>query len=130
MMKKQIEVVAAVFKRNNTYFCAQRKDSGELARKWEFPGGKIELGESREEAIIREIKEELSATIEINKYITTVVHEYQSFILTMHAYACEVIEGELVISEHLDAKWLSIDEMAQYDFAEADLPIIEKLSVI
>lgn len=126
-MKKMIEVVAAVFRDGDTYFCAQRKDKGELAKKWEFPGGKIELNETHQQALVREIKEELSANIEVNEFITTVVHEYNSFILTMHAYECKVVSGELVISEHLDSKWLTLDDMGKLDFAAADLPIITKL---
>lgn len=126
-MKKMIEVVAAVFRDGDKYFCAQRKDKGELAKKWEFPGGKIELNETHQQALVREIKEELSADIKVNEFIMTVVHEYNSFILTMHAYECKVDSGELIISEHLDSKWLTIDEMGSYDFAAADLPIISEL---
>ena len=129
-MKKNIEVVAAVFKQGNRFFCAQRKDSGELARKWEFPGGKIEPGETYQQALVREIKEELSADIIVKDFIMTVKHEYNTFILTMHAFLCEIIQGELKISEHLNSKWLSLDEMKAYDFAAADIPIIQKLSSI
>lgn len=124
---KKIEVVAAVIKKGDKYFCAQRKDFGELAKKWEFPGGKIESNETKEQALIREIKEELDTEINIIKYITTVYHQYNSFFLTMHAFECEVVTGELEISEHLDSKWLSKHEMGAYDFAAADIPIIEAL---
>jgi 8-oxo-dGTP diphosphatase len=126
--KKHIEVVAAVIKEKGKYFCAQRKDQGELAKKWEFPGGKIEQGESHVDALIREIREELSAEVSVGAFITTVVHEYKTFILTMHAYSCKVEKGVLIISEHLDYKWATIEEMSFLDFAQADLPIIELLS--
>lgn len=126
-MKKRIEVVAAVIQKDGKYFCAQRKNAGELAKKWEFPGGKIEANETHQQALIREIKEELSADIKVNGFITTVDHEYSGFILTMHAYNCEIVNGDLTISEHLDSKWLTVDEMSNYDFAAADLPIIKKL---
>lgn len=126
-MKKRIEVVAAVFRKGNKYFCAQRKNSGELALKWEFPGGKIEQGETHQQALTREIKEELSTEIKVNDRIMTVEHEYNGFILTMHAYYCEILQGQLVISEHLDSKWLSTSEMDDYDFAAADIPIINKI---
>ncbi len=128
MEKKRIEVVAAVFKKDNKFFCAQRKDKGELAKKWEFPGGKIENNETHQEALKREIFEELSAEIVVKDYITTVIHEYKGFLLTMHAYYCDIINGNLVISEHLDSKWLTLDEMMDYDFAAADLPIIKKIN--
>ena len=101
-MKKQIEVVAAVIKKGNTYFSAQRKDHGELARKWEFPGGKVELGETHREALVREIKEELSVEIKVTDFITTVEHEYNSFIITLHAYYAEYVSGEFKPTEHLD----------------------------
>lgn len=127
-MKKRIEVVAAVIKKDNTYFCAQRKDQGELARKWEFPGGKIEKGETQAEALKREIKEELNTIIEVKDFLITVNHEYNTFNIVMHAYECEVIEGDLDITEHLDKKWLTKEEMAAFDFAAADLPIIDILN--
>jgi len=126
-MKKNIEVVAAIFKKNDRYFCAQRKDQGELAKKWEFPGGKIEVGETHTEALVREIKEELNTDIIVNEFLMTVHHEYYGFILTMHCYMCEISKGTLTISEHLDSKWLTIEEMGKMDFALADIPIISKL---
>ena len=127
-MKKNIEVVAAIIEKDGLYFCAQRADKGELAKKWEFPGGKIESGETHEEALVREIKEELSAEIIVEDFIFTVDHEYNSFYLTMHCYHCKVVRGELTISEHLASKWASVNEMKNMDFAEADIPIILKLS--
>lgn len=126
-MNKQIEVVAAVIRQGNKYFCAQRHNKGELANKWEFPGGKVEKNETKEEALIREIKEELNTTVKVLDFLITVKHQYISFELTLHAYLCEVTEGQLEISEHLDSKWLGKNEMTQYDFAAADLPIIDIL---
>lgn len=126
-MKKTIEVVAAIISDGNKVFCAQRKDQGELAKKWEFPGGKIEPNETKKETIIREIKEELKTDIEVIDYLTTVYHEYETFNLIMHAYTCKVINGNLELTEHLDSAWLSVEEMKNYDFAAADLPIIDKL---
>lgn len=126
-MKKQIEVVAAVIKKENTYFAAQRKDEGELARKWEFPGGKVEKGETHQEALRREIKEELNVDIKVTDFLTTVVHEYKSFIITLHAYYAEYVSGDFKPNEHLDTKFLTKEDMKDYDFAEADLPIIKVL---
>lgn len=124
---KKIEVVAAIIKKDNKYYCAQRKDEGELAKKWEFPGGKIEENETHQQALEREIKEELSAEIKVGKFLVTIEHEYNSFFLTMHCYYCDIIKGDLVISEHLDSKWLTKKEMLSYDFADADKPVIKLL---
>ena len=127
-MKKTIEVVAAVIKNNNTYFCAQRHDHGELANKWEFPGGKIEPGETRQEALKREILEELNTVIDVGVHIITLKHAYESFNLILHAYLCEVVKGDLELCEHLDSRWATIDEMTMMDFSAADIPIIHKLN--
>lgn len=122
---KNIEVVAAVIKNSrNEIFCARRKDQGELALKWEFPGGKIENNESYQEALIREIKEEFLTTIKVNDYIMTVSHQYQGFFLTMHAFYAEVVEGNLTLVEHTDSKWLSKEYLCNLDWAAADIPIV------
>lgn len=126
-MKKHIEVVAAIIEQNGKYFCAQRKDQGELAMKWEFPGGKVEPGETKEDALIREIKEELNSLIRVDEFFNTVHHEYKTFFLSMHCYLCSILEGNLVLSEHIDSKWATVEEMMNIDFAEADKPIIEEL---
>lgn len=121
---KHIEVAAAVFIQHNKVFAAQRKNEGELALYWEFPGGKLEHGESGEEAAIREIKEELSAEIAVVKYLTTVVHQYTTFKITLIAYLCEVKSGNLTISEHIASRWLAKEELHTVEWAAADLPIV------
>jgi len=121
------EVVAAIFIVNNRVFCAQRKDSGEVGRKWEFPGGKIEKGESHQEALAREIQEELSIQIEVSDFVTTIHHQYKSFSITMHAYLGKIVMGKLTLSEHLDFRWLSLEELSSVDWAPADLPIVERV---
>lgn len=95
--KKNFEVVAAVIKKDEKIFCCQRGPKGECAYKWEFPGGKIESGETKEEALIREIKEELNCNINIEKFITTINHEYNTFSLTMHVYLCSLKESEPIL---------------------------------
>jgi 8-oxo-dGTP diphosphatase len=127
-MMKHYKVVAAVFTDEaGRIYCARRKDEGELALKWEFPGGKIESGESNQEALVREIKEELSADIEVLDYITTVEHQYNTFKLTMHAYYTKIIKGDLVLSEHTGFKWLNKEELMTLDWAPADIPIVKIL---
>lgn len=125
---KHIEVVAAVFKDNqNKIYCAKRKDSGELALKWEFPGGKIEANESHQEALIREIKEELSVDIKVIDYIMTTTHQYNTFNLTMHVYYAKISYGSFILNEHVDHTWIDVHKLNTLDWAAADLPIVEHL---
>jgi len=122
------EVVAAVIVDDkDRIFCAQRGNYGELANKWEFPGGKIESGESRLDALIREIREELDTEIEVLNHIITVDHQYKTFKLTMHAFYSKVINGKLQLSEHINSKWLERNELCDLDWADADVPIINIL---
>lgn len=108
---KTIEVVAAIIKKQDKIFIT-RRSYGEFADMWEFPGGKIELGESREEALIREVKEELELDINNLEYLTTVDYDYPNFHLTMHCFICEICGGELVLNAHNDAKWVSLEELS------------------
>ncbi len=125
---KKIEVVAAVIvNEKNEIFCARRKNEGPLALKWEFPGGKIEKGESLTEALVREIEEEFSTKIKVNDFIMTVKHQYETFHITMHAFFATVINGDLVLNEHTDFKWLKNEELFSLDWAEADIPIVKAL---
>lgn len=121
---KQLKVTAAVFIEGGKVFCAQRKNEGELALHWEFPGGKVEEGESGEVTIVREIEEELSAKIEVIRYLMEVEHTYQTFSISLLAYLCRVVEGELILREHLAKRWLSLEELYSVNWATADLPIV------
>ena len=94
MSKPHYEVVCAVIIKDNLVFCTKRDGKGECANKWEFPGGKIEPDETKEEALLREIKEELNSDIKIKKFLTTINHEYNTFNLTMHVYICELINNK------------------------------------
>lgn len=127
LMKKHIEVVAAVIKKDNKYFCAQRDNFGELGGKWEFPGGKVEAGETLEESLKREIFEELKIDIIINEYLMTVNHEYETFKITLHTFLCEVNTNNFVLTEHINSRWVEKEDLEKLDFAEADKPIIEKI---
>ena len=128
-MTKSIEVVAAVILRGGKVLCVQRSANAReyISKKWEFPGGKIEPGEDREQALRREIREELDVEIGNVKYFMTVEHTYPDFHLVMHAYTCSILKGEPVLKEHIALKWLPVEELDQLDWAAADIPIVVKL---
>ena len=124
-----IQVVAAAIFQDDRVLCVQRAehDREYVSLKWEFPGGKVEVGESREEALVREIREELAVDIEVSEFLMTVEHTYPDFHLTMHVFKCALQSGEIVLNEHMDAKWLSLEELDQLDWAAADLPVVKSL---
>ena len=121
--RKRIEVVAAVIEDGGRIFATQR-GYGEFKDKWEFPGGKMEAGESREEALRREIREELDTEIAVGKLLCTVEYDYPAFHLTMHCYLCSVVSGTLELKEHESARWLSADGRESVDWLPADLQIL------
>lgn len=123
---KQIEVVAAVIHKYGAYFATQR-GYGEFEGMWEFPGGKIELGEGRESALKREIQEELNVGITIDKFICTVDYDYPSFHLTMHCYLCSVESGEIELREHKSARWLTSDMLDSVEWLPADVEVVERI---
>ena len=126
---KEISVVAAIIEHNEKILCVQRGKNKYkyISMKFEFPGGKIEQGETLEGAIIREIKEELNMIIKAEYPFMTVKHQYPDFLLTMHAFMCSCKNPSLTLSEHINYKWLEADELRDLDWAEADIPIMEKL---
>ena len=126
---KTIQVVAAVIFRKRKVLCVQRleHERDQVSLKWEFPGGKVEVGESREEALVREIREELSVDIEVSEFLMTVEHKYPDFHLTMHVYKGVVTKGEITLNEHIALKWLFVDELDQLDWAEADVAVVKCL---
>ena len=123
---KTIEVVAAIIKHADTIL-ATRRGYGEFINMWEFPGGKIEVGETNEEALIREIREELSITISVDTLITTVDYDYPNFHLTMHCFLCTQVNGTLTLNEHNDAKWIHSSELNELNWLPADLEILQEL---
>lgn len=129
MRTNTIEVVATVIFREGKVLCVQRpKNSKEyISLKWEFPGGKVEQGEDRIQALKREILEELQLEIQNIDFLTTVEHIYPDFHLVMHAYKCKISSGEPVLTEHADMKWLPVDELDQLDWAAADIPVVKFL---
>ena len=128
---KHVEVVCAIIKKDDKYFCCQRGPGRALAYKWEFPGGKIEFNETKEEALVREIKEELYSDIKVIRFIGISNHDYveleKPFSITMYAYLCELVSGDLELTEHVESKWVTFEEMKCMDFAAADIPLIKKI---
>lgn len=124
---KQIEVVAAIIYKDGGYFATQR-GYGEFESMWEFPGGKIEPGESREVALKREIQEELGVDIAIENLLCTTEYDYPSFHLTMHCYLCSIASGEIELREHKSARWLRPEELGSEEWLPADKDVISRLN--
>lgn len=123
---KQVEVVAAIIRREGRIFATQR-GYGDWKDWWEFPGGKMEAGETPEDALRREIREELSTEINVDEYFCTVDYDYPNFHLTMHCYLCSLLTDALHLNEHEAARWLAKDELESVQWLPADKSIIEKL---
>ena len=122
-------VVAAIIMYDSKVLCMQRKASiyEYTSLKYEFPGGKVEEGETLEQALAREIQEELNLSIQIQDQFLSTYHEYPDFKLTMHSFLCTSSFSEPQLKEHVDFKWLPTNELADLDWAAADLPIVKKL---
>lgn len=123
---KTIHVAAAVIRSGDRIFAAKR-GYGPQKGGWEFPGGKVEPGETAQEAIVREIREELAAEIAVEEYIDTVEYDYPDFHLSMDCFFCKVTGGALTLLEASDACWLTADTLDTVDWLPADLGIIDKL---
>lgn len=121
---KQVEVVAAVIERDGKIFATQR-GYGEYKDWWEFPGGKIESGETQCDALKREIMEELNTEINIDKFLLTINYDYPNFHLTMHCFLCSVISGNLELLEHENARWLSPSELKSVEWLPADIEVLD-----
>lgn len=123
---KTIHVVAAIIIRDHKLFATQR-GYGEFKDGWEFPGGKIESGETPQEALKREIREELATDIEVGTYIDTIEHDYPAFHLSMECYACTVVSGKLELLEHENAAWLTKETLRSVAWLPADVSILDKV---
>ncbi len=126
---KHIKIVAAVIIKDGKCLCTKRNISSHkyLSYKYEFPGCEVTLGETVEEALSREMFEELSVEIKIHNLCKTVEHTYPDFKVTLHAYYCELVSGDITLHEHIEHVWLKASELEQLDWAEANTPVVEFL---
>ena len=126
---KTVRVVAAIIIENDKVFATQR-GYGEFKDGWEFPGGKIEPGETPEEAIVREIKEELDTEVEVIELLDTVEYDYPNFHLSMGCFICKIKSGDLVLKEHEAAKWLTKDTLGSLEWLPADMGLVGRLTCL
>lgn len=126
---KRIEVVAAIIVRDHEVFATQR-GYGEWKDWWEFPGGKIEVGESPQDALKREILEELNADISVGELLDTIEWDYPTFHLTMHCFVCSLLSESLHLNEHEASAWLTADTLRSVRWLPADLALLDKISEI
>ena len=123
-----ITVVAALIKKDNKVLIAKRATGdSNVYGKWEFPGGKVEIGETEESAIEREIKEEFEMDIKAIKFITNNICQYPTKTIDLRLYECEYISGDFKLHDHLEYAWIEIDKLLEYDLAKADIPLAESL---
>ena len=123
---KTVHVVAAVIRKDDKIFATQR-GYGEFKDGWEFPGGKIEEGETSEQALVREIKEELDTDIKVGKLLDTIEYDYPNFHLSMECFWCEIVKGGLELKEHEAARWLTRETLYSVDWLAADVSLIGKI---
>lgn len=124
-LKKQIEVVGAVIFSNRKVLCAQRSEQMSLPLMWEFPGGKVEKGETEVDALKREIEEEMLCDLEVGDKITSTTHEYDFGIVNLHTYKCKLKEKLPTLTEHKSIKWLDVHELESLEWAPADVPTVK-----
>lgn len=124
--RKTINVVAALIRDGKRVFATAR-GYGNYKGWWEFPGGKVEPGESPEDALVREIREELDSEISVDEYISTIEYDYPEFHLSMRCYWCSLISGDLVLKEAEDAKWLDVETIGSVKWLPADITLIDEI---
>ena len=127
MTKKIIEVVGAAIIKEEKVLAMQRSEQMTLPGMWEFPGGKVEADETEQEALIREIKEELNVTINILDYINEASYDYDFGTVQLKVYTAEIISGQITLEEHSDGKWVTADELKNIDWAPVDIPAAKAL---
>lgn len=122
-----LNVVAAIIIKNNLYFIAQRNKKKYLGLKWEFPGGKVNINESNEEALKREIKEELNIIIDVKNKIAKKIYQDKKINIILHYYICYIKNGNIRLNEHENSKWLKKENLSKYDFVKGDKAILSLL---
>ena len=127
---KQVKVVAAIIHDGEGRIFATQRGYGDYKDGWEFPGGKMEPGETAEEALKREIWEELETRIEVERLVQTVEYDYPQFHLTMHCFLCHIESGSLTLKEHEAAKWLALQDLDSVDWLPADRVVVERIKLI
>ena len=126
MALKRIEVVAAVIVQNGSVLATQR-GYGDFEGWWEFPGGKVDEGETPEQAIVREIHEELNAAIAVESYLCTAEHDYPTFHLSMRCYVCKLVDDRFELLEHHAARWLDSSNLREVDWLPADIQVVQAI---
>ena len=128
-MKKTVHVVGAIIENEKEeIFCALRSPEMTLPNYWEFPGGKIESGETPEQALAREIEEEFSCSIEVSEKVEDTTYEYEKVIVRLETYKAKLIEGQPIALEHAETKWVPRKELQTLNFAPADIPAVDKIA--
>lgn len=126
-MKQIIEVVAALLWQENLFFIAQRPNDKDLGGLWEFPGGKVESGETYQEALVRECEEELDVFVEVGTLFMDVTHDYGTKIIKLSLFHCNLLQGTPRLLEHQDMQWITPEQISNFKFCPADLPFLERL---
>lgn len=121
---RRIQVACAIIEADGLVLAAQRSEKMSMPLKWEFPGGKIEPGETAQECLRRELLEEMGISVEIDGQLPATSHQYDDFVITLHPFVCRKGRGEIVLHEHRAIRWIAPEQMLELDWAEADLPLI------
>lgn len=125
-----IQVAAAIIFRDNQVLIAKRAAHKSLAGYWEFPGGKIEAGETPEQCLLRELKEELELIVKVDRHLMDQVHDYGDFMITLKAYTCSFVKGQLTLTDHDEVQWVKVIDLLSYQLAPADIPVAKKLILL
>lgn len=126
-MKKTIKVTAAILEKDGEIIIAQRKSSDHLSGKWEFPGGKIEPGETPEQCLSRELKEEFDIDVTIGEHLGSNIHHYDHISIELMVYRASWVGGTITMNDHKAYRWVTIDQLTEFDFAPADVPFVGML---